>query len=364
MADVPQERRTRYWLWGVAGWLAITVLCLLTNLGALETTLAERSQTALAQAGLAGQITNSEIQFTGEIATLKGTVTDAALRDQIGAAVADVRGVRVVKNEIAVVAPAPTAPEEPPEPAPTTPAPASLRPPTLAAVVDGGTVTLTGEVPTQQIATAWRGAAAAAYGDGNVVDQLTVTDEVRTDDWLADADAVRLLESTSDGSITIADDRLVVTGLVPDQATHDEIISSLTAGFPGLQIDNRLEIEPQAGDAIDDLALANIRFESGSARITADSIPILDEAVAVLAAFPNVRVEIAGHTDSDGSAAANLALSQARADAVLEYLVDHGIAAERLTAVGYGETQPIADNATPEGKAQNRRIEFIITEDE
>jgi len=73
-------------------------------------------------------------------------------------------------------------------------------------------------------------------------------------------------------------------------------------------------------------------------------------------------MEIQGHTDNVGDDAQNMALSQARADAVRQWFIDHGIAADRLIAKGYGETQPVADNATPDGQAQNRRVEFKLLE--
>ncbi len=359
------EKRPRYWAWGLAGWVGITALCLLTHLGSLETNLAERSQIALMEAGLAGQITEGEISFTGEIATLRGSVNDSLVRAQVAAVVEDVRGVRRIENEITV---APVAAAETPAPAvPTTtavPPPVALRLPSMSAVVDSATITLSGEVPSQDVAEAWLAAATSAYGAGNVVDQLTVTEEVGSQDWLAAAASLRLLESTSGGSIAIRNDAMVVTGLVADQAAHDEVLSALVAAFPNVTIDDRLEIAPQASDEIAALDLTGIQFESGSATITPESTSTLDRATEVLAAFPNVAVEIAGHTDSDGSSAANLALSQARANAVLTYLVEAGIAAERLTAVGYGENEPIADNATPDGKAQNRRIELVTTEGE
>ena len=75
---------------------------------------------------------------------------------------------------------------------------------------------------------------------------------------------------------------------------------------------------------------------------------------------PNARIEIAGHTDADGEDAFNQALSEKRAQAVSDYLVKAGLPADRFTATGYGSTQPIATNDTDEGKAQNRRIDFMV----
>lgn len=102
----------------------------------------------------------------------------------------------------------------------------------------------------------------------------------------------------------------------------------------------------------------NITFDVGSARITPESYPILDEVVEALKANSNVRIEVGGHTDSDGSRAANARLSLDRANAVREYFIQKGVDGLRIEARGYGEDSPVADNETPEGKAQNRRIEI------
>ncbi len=105
-----------------------------------------------------------------------------------------------------------------------------------------------------------------------------------------------------------------------------------------------------------------INFELNSSRITGRiSYDILDAVANILIANPAIRIRVEGHTDSQGSVSYNLRLSQGRADAVREYLVNQGIAASRLTAVGFGEENPIADNETEEGRALNRRVEFHIT---
>ncbi len=79
---------------------------------------------------------------------------------------------------------------------------------------------------------------------------------------------------------------------------------------------------------------------------------------------PDIKVEIAGHTDSIGTQEYNQRLSQARAEAVARWLVEHGVDSTRIVAVGYGESQPIADNGTEEGRALNRRVTFKIIEAE
>jgi len=108
------------------------------------------------------------------------------------------------------------------------------------------------------------------------------------------------------------------------------------------------------------VALYGIRFDTGSARIRPDSEPILVQIGALLASDPSLKLIVEGHTDGNGLAAANQKLSQARAEAVKKYLVDHGAVATRLTPHGYGDTNPLGDNHTPEGRARNRRVELAV----
>lgn len=106
--------------------------------------------------------------------------------------------------------------------------------------------------------------------------------------------------------------------------------------------------------------IKGINFRFGSADIAASSFPILDEAASVLSQFGTVNVEVQGHTDNMGTRQLNVRLSQQRADAVVAYLVGKGVAESRLRAVGYGPDKPIADNATTAGRAQNRRVDFVL----
>ena len=104
-----------------------------------------------------------------------------------------------------------------------------------------------------------------------------------------------------------------------------------------------------------------IFFETRKATIKAVSHALLDEVARALADRPSIRVSIEGHTDSQGKDGYNLRLSNQRAAAVRRYLIGRGIAADRMVSKGYGETRPIADNRTAEGRSQNRRVEFVIT---
>lgn len=106
--------------------------------------------------------------------------------------------------------------------------------------------------------------------------------------------------------------------------------------------------------------LEGVTFEFDSSRLTPEARSILNQAAEVLEAYPDVDVDVEGHTDSVGPDAYNLALSERRATAVKAYLVQQGITAGRMTPVGYGETIPIATNDTEEGRSNNRRVEFRV----
>jgi outer membrane protein OmpA-like peptidoglycan-associated protein len=110
------------------------------------------------------------------------------------------------------------------------------------------------------------------------------------------------------------------------------------------------------------VVLNNILFETGKSVLTTSSYSELDRLAGLLEETPSMKVEISGHTDNTGSLQLNLTLSESRAKAVVEYLVQKGIDRTRLQFKGYGPQQPIADNATPAGRTQNRRVEFKILE--
>jgi outer membrane protein OmpA-like peptidoglycan-associated protein len=103
-----------------------------------------------------------------------------------------------------------------------------------------------------------------------------------------------------------------------------------------------------------------VQFNPGSAQLDTHSTPLLTEVVDVLARNPSVRVEVQGHTDNSGDPAQNKQLSQQRAESVLRHLVEAGIDASRLEAKGYGDEQPLVPNLTPENRARNRRVQFML----
>jgi outer membrane protein OmpA-like peptidoglycan-associated protein len=105
--------------------------------------------------------------------------------------------------------------------------------------------------------------------------------------------------------------------------------------------------------------LEGVLFETNDAAIKRESYPRLDRVVEYMAHTPSARIRVAGHTDNVGNPKKNLALSEARARSVRDYLVSHGVDGSRIEAVGYGDQSPVASNDTEEGRQQNRRIEAV-----
>jgi len=108
--------------------------------------------------------------------------------------------------------------------------------------------------------------------------------------------------------------------------------------------------------------LQGVTFEYDSATLTGDSRPVLSEVAADLKKYPRLKIELQGHTDSKGSDKYNQQLSGKRAQSVRDYLVQQGVSEQQLTAKGYGEAQPVADNNTEEGRSQNRRVVMMVVD--
>jgi OOP family OmpA-OmpF porin len=107
------------------------------------------------------------------------------------------------------------------------------------------------------------------------------------------------------------------------------------------------------------VAMYGIHFETGGSMIMPDSIHLMGEVAKMLQQNPDIKVNVEGHTDNVGPAASNQELSEARAQTVMTWLTAHGVASSRLNAKGWGQAKPVADNSTEEGRAKNRRVEFV-----
>lgn len=171
----------------------------------------------------------------------------------------------------------------------------------------------------------------------------------------------------TEGSISVDFDQVTVTGVAASAADADAIASAFE-GRPNVTLDLEVaeptttEVAQAELDAL--FECCTIEFVTGTATPTAETEDLIDRVAGVLEEFPDVAIDVNGHTDSDGDDALNQELSESRAAAVVQALVARGIDASRMTPAGFGESQPIADNETPEGRQTNRRVEIIAKEGE
>ncbi|WP_202742869.1 OmpA family protein [Acinetobacter calcoaceticus] len=182
-------------------------------------------------------------------------------------------------------------------------------------------------------------------------------------EWVGDKITLKAGDAAALEALTAKVKALVphteVVGTAP--ATAEQSVSnSLTASQTALG-----SIDPNNVDVnalVKALNLQIINFASGSSDIPADNKAILDQAATLLNKVSGVKLNVGGHTDSTGNAAANKALSQRRAQAVVDYLTSKGVDASKLVAQGHGSDQPVAENTTDEGRFKNRRIEFSVAQ--
>jgi OmpA-OmpF porin, OOP family len=223
-------------------------------------------------------------------------------------------------------------------------------------------IVLRGRVPDDAARQSIVTQANTAYGADRVTDQLTVDAAAEKCAWLG-SDAWRAAVEPGDGVTSSLDCRtLVLEGTVADEATRAKVGEDAAARLgPNVMIDNRVKVRDTVAQeqiaAV--LKLKNIEFATASAVIAPAGVVTLEEILPVLRDNPATRFEVGGHTDDRGDAAMNQALSEARARAVVEFLAGKGLDANRFTPKGFGPDKPIADNGTPDGRRQNRRIEFV-----
>jgi outer membrane protein OmpA-like peptidoglycan-associated protein len=186
------------------------------------------------------------------------------------------------------------------------------------------------------------------------------------DDFIASGTAgLNALSEVNEGRLGFDGTRWWLRGMVEDAGLRDTLTATIAALPNGadwsvfIGVLSPIEI---CRDRVAGLERRNaITFQSGSATLTETSLPVIDELAADLSICPDAAVHVEGHTDADGAEDLNLALSVARAETVVEALIARNVNLERLYAEGYGESKPIADNETRDGKAANRRIAFSIS---
>jgi OOP family OmpA-OmpF porin len=234
------------------------------------------------------------------------------------------------------------------------------RVPQLTIVAADGQLTLRGEVPYESILDTII-SATAAYTD---VDNGLRVGPVADAAWfvLVDDALIRLADWPAWTMSVIGGDG-TFTGRAPSsrslQTQQNDLIDRM--GITWETVD--LEVSQAAlADELTATVSGTLNFATASATLDPESLDLLEGISSVLRANPSAVLIVEGHTDNEGRDDSNLALSQARAEAVVTYLGSLGIDETRLTAIGYGDTRPIAENGTLVGRAQNRRIEFVVEE--
>ena len=239
--------------------------------------------------------------------------------------------------------------------------------------VVNGKIILNGVVSSEKEVLDLVTAANEKYGVDNVTNRLTVQDNIIP---LENIKGLVQSLNINDGTLRLSLNKVLkVTGVTDSDEARDSIGQSLLGALgSNYSLDNRLTVklpepepepEPDLGaicqaKVLELMSVSKIFFATGKSQIKTESYPLLDEISAILNECEESFIEVAGHTDNTGSKQINGPLSQDRAQAVMDYLTTKGIAIYRLSAVGFGSDQPIADNKTRDGRATNRRIEFTV----
>jgi OOP family OmpA-OmpF porin len=229
-----------------------------------------------------------------------------------------------------------------------------------------GQVLVSGTVPDEASKAAVLARVRELYGFDRVVDQVAIGNVIQPPNWngyvqkLINAN----LKLISKGQLKVDGNNVTVQGEVANEAQRQQIASDIASNLnPTYVVKNALRVSAAEQSVLDTtLARRIIEFESGQAVIRPSGTQILDEMAAALMKMKGKKVEVIGHTDNTGLRESNLALSLARAEAVRTYLSGKGVDPASIAVSGQGPDRPVADNASADGRARNRRIEFRVAD--
>lgn len=255
-------------------------------------------------------------------------------------------------------------------------------------------VTLSGVAPSQEAINDLLTSAKATFPGKEISNQMRVADGVPDGDWKGVATlGISQLGALDTGTAKLQDSTLTVTGKTKSPTVAANVkaaldraakgyaaVDNITVNLPEVAaapigqpdeqpnkpkaviVPQKVQIEiDQCQSRIDNIMTGQtIEFRTGSAEVFPQPNPLIIALAGVAKECPRSRIVISGHTDTVGDAASNQRLSQARAQAIVNLLVDQSVPAVRLKAQGFGADKPIADNSTPEGRSANRRIEFKV----
>lgn len=238
-----------------------------------------------------------------------------------------------------------------------TPIPATPKP---------GQVLVSGTVPDESTKALIMARMRELYGPEQVVDQLSIGSVSLPPNWGVYVQRLlgQSLKLVSKGQLKVDGNTVTIRGEVANEAQRQQIASDIASSLnPTYTVNNGLRVSAAEQSLLDEtLARRIIEFESGKATLTPVGMAILDEMAVALQKVKGKKVEVIGHTDNVGLRESNLSLSQARAEAVRNYLGGKGVSPDMIAVSGQGPDRPVADNANAAGRARNRRIEFRVTQ--
>lgn len=341
--------------------------------------LHDRSELASGQPGGFGDMTGFALGALKLLKSGTATISDKALRidgeAQDAAALAKLKAMSAPKGaELTLNVAEPAKPEPEPEQAKSAEGlkgdADAVSPYVWSARRIGSEVILSGYAPSEDAQNKLLALAKRVFAGSKVADTTQIGAGAPKGWAAAAAAALQQLARLENGRVRLKDKALSVRGQTFLASGRDQLGEKLKTGLPeGFSGEADVVVKEAAGEVKSEecLSLVNaiisrsrITFETAKAQLTAEGRARLDVVAYTLNRCPTARIEISGHTDSDGDDASNMTLSQKRADTVRQALVAVGIDGGRMDAKGYGETRPVADNSTPENKAKNRRIEFKL----
>jgi outer membrane protein OmpA-like peptidoglycan-associated protein len=374
--------RTKCCLWALLGLSIITALMWVTQRIPIENDIQTRTAAALASQG--HDWAEVDLERRGRDVALKGKAPSDEARLNAIDIVENVYGVREVNDLTTELV---------------------LSSASFGLRHKSDKIHLSGAMPTQALIDSSVAAVSNAYGAANVVNGMIVDVGVRSPSWLDGFNAMMPSIATLRGSkVDASDDGTSFVGLVETDGDKARLLNAANNLFGDIGVSESIAVEP-IGPSPEELAakaeaeeverlaavkaaavekqrvtfVANcqrqlnsaveketVNFSWGSANITVESYPLLDRIADLVSNCKGVvremgaSIEVAGHTDSTGRRDFNVRLSGLRANAVRDYIVSKGTPSDLLNANGYGEINPIANNATAEGRAKNRRIQFDI----
>ncbi|EIJ36330.1 OmpA family protein [Thiothrix nivea] len=348
-----------WWLLTLLGLPLLFLLMLSSRQGVIENDLASRSEAGLKAAGM-GWVT---AKLAGRDVQLQGVAASETERDEAARLVQGIDGVRDVQNLIEVKAPATLADSA---------GLAADADPQLEAPLDTGTGTQEALAAAQEVPAAPDPASPEAQGGGAALEQpvaltlpdqsaipgqATAPEQAIAPDQVTEPGPTGMDDATQGQQLAVAPEPSAVPAAEP---APEPVVAS--ASEPSAEEQAVQDCQQQLNDA---MSGKTILFETNKAAIKRGSIALLDSLAGIMSSCKGVvadrGVEVSGHTDNVGNDTYNQKLSQRRADAVKDYLVGKGIDGALLKSVGYGESKPVASNDTPEGRSQNRRINFEIS---